>query len=654
LKAFYAENQSTIDSAGKALESALEKDKSIGTAITKFYDTSAVLIKGLDTLAQVHPFVGVAVVAFKLVIELDRSRHENNKKVLAVKIQMQDMVSVLFQLRGMRDPQVEGPDGTKLADKMSVLMKDIADDINKCGSACDLYVKKSFLGKLLKSKIYEQRLAEYAATFDKHKEAVRFSLDVHTAIRAAAADQKLDGLGVQVEQIHNEMEKRMGELFRRLDTPRERDVQNFIDASGGAKACVNNDATLQELVTMSRDSFTSTGPMHTGDIDLASMKALLNEELAQDVDKAFKENMKDFRRELEVQSKKLTGEITSARDQIISALSDGAHRRIQDSDLQEIWKGQDLKDRVDAHKFVLLVKSYYTEKFYASDITFTEQTVSSVAGSDPTTSSVLSPMSPSAVARLPKPKDEQWLLDYIRVANVQPLIEAVDTDETGLVTIHEANDFTKRRPQGWSLPMWVVFWAVGWHTSVTWYKNRIYKILAAMMSLMDRVKPANLQAADRYFAGPEIQRVELLLRSTHSAERPACSDARLRALADEFQNVEAERFEVGLKRMLYELDDVATIPLVTETQRAERYVYPLLYQLLKCHFDILRLACVHILDESEFDMMSTSLAIVFKAVDERIKDLEKVFKSHSLNVTERLGQFAFGMVRIPSFTLCIF
>jgi len=40
------------------------------------------------------------------------------------------------------------------------------------------------------------------------------------------------------------------------------------------------------------------------------------------------------------------------------------------------------------------------------------------------------------------------------------------------------------------------------------------------------------------------------------------------------------------------------------------------------------------------------LAIVFKAVDERIQDLEKVFKSHSLNVKERLGQFAFGMFQL--------
>lgn len=39
----------------------------------------------------------VAVTAFKLVITLDITRRQNNKKVLVVKIQMQDLMTILFQ-----------------------------------------------------------------------------------------------------------------------------------------------------------------------------------------------------------------------------------------------------------------------------------------------------------------------------------------------------------------------------------------------------------------------------------------------------------------------------------------------------------------------------------------------------------------------------
>jgi hypothetical protein len=115
LNAFYTANSAVISSAAGALASAANLDvKSIESTITTFAETSAVLIKGLDALGQLHPFVGsacfvfhvqlytnlraaVAVTAFKLVITLDLTRRANNKKVLSIKIQMQDLMTILFQ-----------------------------------------------------------------------------------------------------------------------------------------------------------------------------------------------------------------------------------------------------------------------------------------------------------------------------------------------------------------------------------------------------------------------------------------------------------------------------------------------------------------------------------------------------------------------------
>jgi hypothetical protein len=115
LNTFYTANSATITSAAGSLAAAVNLDvKSIENTITTFAETSAILMKGLDALGQVHPFVGgafsqyftvpnltrvdpVAVTAFKLVITLDITRRQNNKKVLVVKIQMQDLMTILFQ-----------------------------------------------------------------------------------------------------------------------------------------------------------------------------------------------------------------------------------------------------------------------------------------------------------------------------------------------------------------------------------------------------------------------------------------------------------------------------------------------------------------------------------------------------------------------------
>lgn len=52
-----------------------------------------------------------------------------------------------FRLRRMKDPDEIGPDGTTLKDRMQSLMQKIAKDITEAGSACDVYLKKGFLGK---------------------------------------------------------------------------------------------------------------------------------------------------------------------------------------------------------------------------------------------------------------------------------------------------------------------------------------------------------------------------------------------------------------------------------------------------------------------------------------------------------------------------
>jgi ribosomal protein S17E len=178
----------------------------------------------------------------------------------------------------------------------------------------------------IKSKIYEGRLAGYVTMFDNHKKEIGFALKVHTALGVDAANKKLDGQDVHLKLIEDKMEA----LFRKLDTPRERDVQKFIDEKGGAKACVDNEATLQELVSKSGESLASLDPTNSGNGDLTSARKLLNKELAEDVDEAFKKNMKLFDRKLEMQSRQLTDAISSTGEYIISVLSGGAHDKILD------------------------------------------------------------------------------------------------------------------------------------------------------------------------------------------------------------------------------------------------------------------------------------------------------------------------------------
>lgn len=90
-----------------------------------------------------------------------------------------------------------------------------------------------------------------------------------------------------------------------------------------------------------------------------------------------------------------------------------------------------------------------------------------------------------------------------------------------------------------------------------------------MLTALEHVKPENLQATNKYLGGQAIQRVELLLRATHPTEQPALEGTPLRRITDEYQKRETTKFEQRLQQLDYDLENVATVQLVTRNRRVE-------------------------------------------------------------------------------------
>ena len=60
-----------------------------------------------------------------------------------------------------------------------------------------------------------------------------------------------------------------------------------------------------------------------------------------------------------------------------------------------------------------------------------------------------------------KSDPDEWTLRYISVPYIQPILEAIDDDASGFITISEVNKFSAARPEGWSLRRWIAYWAIG-------------------------------------------------------------------------------------------------------------------------------------------------------------------------------------------------
>lgn len=45
--------------------------------------------------------------------------------------------------------------------------------------------------------------------------------------------------------------------------------------------------------------------------------------------------------------------------------------------------------------------------------------------------------------------EDEWTLQYIRVDRLRHILDAIDTDVSGFITVNEVNTFTKSRPRDW-------------------------------------------------------------------------------------------------------------------------------------------------------------------------------------------------------------
>ncbi|KAG6828365.1 hypothetical protein H0H92_008207, partial [Tricholoma furcatifolium] len=283
------------------------------------------VLKVLDEVASLHPFIATTVKTFELVVTLDLKRRENNKKVL----------------RDVQDPYEMSPDGKTLTGRLQSLMEEIPQYINECASGCDLYLKKSPISlsqhpqKYLKSSIYESRLAEYANRFSEFETKIGYALAVHTARNVDDVRKKLDEQGFVLLDIRSQMR----ELFLRQDTPREKEMRRIIER-GGAKPCIGNDKELKALVDMSPEDSEKADFKLRPEIALENLRKGLLKELAEDIDTALQQNLVLFNSKLDLQQRELQGlhaAIAITEGRIMAALSRDGHQYIIDSEIREIW-----------------------------------------------------------------------------------------------------------------------------------------------------------------------------------------------------------------------------------------------------------------------------------------------------------------------------
>lgn len=113
---------------------------------------------------------------------------------------------------------------------------------------------------------------------------------------------------------------------------------------------------------------------------------------------------------------------------------------------------QGLKTSVKAKNFVLTFRDHYHQDQSASPSPSPLTSVSPAPLVDGKTeaqslslSTNLGQHSPASPAEDPN----TWLLEYIDVSHVRPIVEAMDADGSGFISVKEINSFARARPKNW-------------------------------------------------------------------------------------------------------------------------------------------------------------------------------------------------------------
>ncbi|GBE85444.1 hypothetical protein SCP_0706310 [Sparassis crispa] len=597
--------------AAVALEAVSNIKQSIEDGITSFLDGMPVLMKALDEVTKLHPFIGVAVLAFKAVYTLETKRRANDKKIIALYVEMKDMIAVLIQLKVVKDEEDVGPDGVTLKGRLQGLVKKTADDMKNCANTCDAYSKMKLLAKVLKGPLWEGTLTDFGIIFTKRRTEFEFALSIHIGRGVDEANRKLDNLA-------QELKERTDMLLQFMQSyvpPEQRELVALVQKKGGTKAVMDNENVLKEL-----NSYESRRPTKTGDTqNQASLGHArtskddfeeLKSDLRHDPAAAAINNFQMFERKFAIQQRQLIEEVdrvvTRESDRVIQSVTSGPHDKVVDRDLYNVWKEMGWRGSVKARHFVLAIRDYYQEK--ADNKSRMESAFETVPTSDP----------------------DAWALEYLSVKWLQPIVDAFDDDASGFITVAEANKLIAIRPLDWSLLHWIAYWALGWHINALIYVDRINELLGKMFAIKGDIHAANGPYVDQYLDTVWIG----VTRLTYSI-RPMQSSDDIQARFKSHMDAEEERIRRNLEAIRYDIDDVETLPLITGPGRIEKNIFPLIYLLLKRDFEIMRLCRTKVVNRDELWDCADSLQRVFDALQARHDELEDIFRQQKLDLNQQ-------------------
>lgn len=580
-----------------------DKKKSKARARTVLNTMNRVLVV-IEGTSVFFPPAKLAVEVLKGLLKLELDRRDNSEQIVAM---FHSMTTMLFVLRHL-DGLALGED--ELSWRLEHLLDAMRKSMEEFGDLADLYYNKCKqpVVRFFKSSDFKLRMQLFNDQFNQYRRDLQDVLLVR-------ADGRGQTMQADVERIKANTELILARLGQPVNE-QEAQAVRLVEACG-REVVLHDKAKLEEV------SVLIGGGRVTG-----NTQALLDTSL----DDLLVSNMKQFHFKLEASMAQMHESVNKAKEAILKKLDSGPHELIEDPDVKAVWQANAWRLSVKCRHFVDELSNHYEEKFRNEIIKNDGQT----------------------------PKDN-WTLAIISKVMHHPAIgDAIDEDGSGFISLYEVNSFLTQRPESWSTPEWLAYWAIGWRMSNIKYTNQIAEHLDDLSKLCRQVVDKHKGNGDEGYAGLVTKYTQKLriMRNMNSwahtvqADDSAMQDlsmegeTRLQELLDQASKDQIKIISERLDVLKWLLDDPADLPVLlggTDT-RIELVFLCIASLILGRHVEDMEQALSGgSVSDGALAIMTETLDMLTDMFHDRMQALIRGWRAQKLHVELHITCFAGGI-----------
>ncbi|KJA23767.1 hypothetical protein HYPSUDRAFT_66143 [Hypholoma sublateritium FD-334 SS-4] len=609
------------------------------------------LLPILEALSELHPIAKAVVSGFKSVVLYEQERKENDARVSVVFLAQADMMGTLLDINQLSERRKERwDDDTKDSLHADMTLSDVLlrveKEIRACGNSMDTYYGEKRIVKFWKSLDWKERIMNHISLFEKYRILLQQTLSVQVASDVNSLVNKMDTLLLRLFAPKADWEKDVATRTRQLTKARE------------SKELINDTASLQTLINLTKDPLLDSKDMGEDSFPGASadFRAALPTQIEQlkkdlnlSLDTLCERNQEMFELKLNFHTRQLQEAILNSAQYVVQSLS-GPYDRLHNEDLRILWKEMNWIFCVDNKLFTSALFEYYLDHFSSLRHVPNEITGEFEHKIGPSEEGEHVGENMTKVTFLSRlgvlNHVDAWTLEPMAIYGERVSL-SIDRDDSGFIRISEANTFTDRMPEGWSLPQWCAYAAIGWTYEARIYRKRINNILGRMFEMQAKVLPVN-----RCFVAistvPQIAPFFQLLAwepwesSDSVSETSPVPAAELRSLVHEKMKRQDEAWRRKLQSLNWTVEDETTLQLLYGKEPLESYVLQLSVLLLEYAYQVMQ-ACTKVtVDAQEINHVLAPLRLLKRLSLSRVKGLKAQFKKEKKS-KKYIGTFYGGI-----------